>query len=166
MYVPTDKMPKSSRVWIYQSNRSLSEREVNIISESLMLFCDQWTTHGTPLQTSFSIDHNRFIVLVANEDASAPSGCSIDGSVRVLKTLEHQLLVDFFNREEVAFLDREDIITYPLKNLKKIFAEGILHENSIALNTLVQSLGEWMNNSRVKVGESWLKRYIPKVPVS
>lgn len=166
MYVPIDKMPKTSRIWIYQSSRSLSEREVSTIAESLVRFCDQWEAHGAPLQTSFTVDHNRFIVLAVNEDASAPSGCSIDGSVRVLKSLEQALRIDFFNREEVAFLQGANIVTYPLSNLKKLFAEGILHENSIALNTLVQSLGEWMNNSQVKARESWLKRYIPNVPVS
>jgi hypothetical protein len=166
MYVTIDKLPKTSRVWIYQANRNLSAPEIALITKSLTQFCEQWAAHGTPLQTSFSIDHNRFIALAVNEDASAPSGCSIDGSVRALKTLEQALKVDFFNREEVAFLDGTDILTYPLSNLKKLFAEGILHENSIALNTLVQSLEDWEENRQVKVRESWLKRYIPKVPVS
>jgi len=159
-------MPPTSRVWIYQANRSISEKEVSVIAESLTLFCEQWQAHGEPLQTSFSIDYNRFIVLAVNENASSPSGCSIDSSVHVLKSLERQLSIDFFSREEVAIFDDNWIVTYPLQNLKKLFIEGTLHENSVALNTLVQTLDEWTTKSRVKVSQSWLKRYIPKVPVS
>ena len=166
MYISIDKMPATSRVWIYQANRKLTEDEVRIIAESLAQFCDQWDAHGAPLQTSYTVDHNRFAVLAVNEKASAPSGCSIDGSVRVLKNLEQELHIDFFNREEIAFFNGKEIVAYPLKDLKKLFAGGILHENSVALNTLVQSLGEWMTKCRVMAGESWLKRYIPKVPVS
>lgn len=166
MYISIDKMPPTSRVWIYQANRDLSAGEVRIIAERLAKFCDQWTAHQAPLQTSYSIDHKRFIVLSVNEDASAPSGCSIDGSVRILKELQQELSVDFFNREEVTFVINNAIAAYPLKDLKKLFNQGVLDENSVTLNTLVPSLGEWLNNRQVKAGQSWLKRYIPKVQVS
>lgn len=166
MYISIDKMPASSRAWIYQANRSLNDGEVKVISEKLTKFCDQWTAHQVPLQTSYSIDHKRFVVLAVSEDTSSPSGCSIDGSVRVLKDLGQELNVDFFNREEIAFIGNNEIITYPMRDLKRLFAAGVLHENSIALNTLVPSLGEWMNKNQVRAGESWLRRYIPKVPVS
>ena len=166
MYVPIEQMPDSARVWIYQSNRGISETEIQVICRALKNFCEQWQVHGAPMQASFAVDHNRFIVLAVNEQANMPSGCSIDSSVHVLKMLEHQLQADFFSREEVAFVHESGIITYPLQHLKKLFVEGILHENSVALNTLVQTWGEWKNRSRVKVSESWLKRYIPKVPVS
>jgi hypothetical protein len=166
MYVTINQMPSDSRVWVYQSNRKLNDVEITVITDRLRNFCEQWQAHGTPLKTSFSVDHSRFIVLAVNEDVASPSGCSIDSSVHVLKGLEQELQTDFFSRGDVAFFDESGIVTHPLTSLKKLFADGTLHENSLTLNTLVQTLGEWISESKVKVSESWLKRYIPKVPVS
>jgi hypothetical protein len=159
-------MPGSSRVWIYQSSRKLNDAEVIAISKTLENFCAQWAAHGSDLQTSFDITHQRFIVLVVNEKAGAPSGCSIDSSTHVIKNLEQQLQIDFFNRSEVAFIEDTDIKTYPLTELKKLFADGRLNENSVTFNALVTTLEEWRNQSKLSVKDSWLKRYIPKIPVS
>lgn len=166
MYLPIEKMPDDSRIWIYQANRKLTSSEVEVIAHTLREFCGQWAAHQMALQTSFSVDHNRFVILAVNENASTPSGCSIDSSVHVLKALEQNLQVDFFNRAEIAFLENNEIYTYPVQELKNLFANGRLSEGSLALNTLVQTLGDWKNKGTVKVSESWLKRYIPKIPVS
>jgi hypothetical protein len=166
MYLPIEQMPDDSRVWIYQANRALTAAEIQQVASILAAFCDQWAAHQVALQTSFSIDHNRFVVLAVNERASAPSGCSIDSSVHVLKSLEQTLGIDFFSRSEIAFSENGEIMVHPIQNLKNLFASGRLNENSLALNSLVQTLGEWRNQGTVKVSDTWLKRYIPKIPVS
>ena len=37
MIIPFDKIPKESRVWIYQSNRKFSDKEITEITLCLML---------------------------------------------------------------------------------------------------------------------------------
>ena len=166
MYAPINEMPDSSRVWIYQSGKNLTPDEVQLLSKELERFCSQWQVHGAPMRTSFSVDDNRFIVLAVDEQEGSPSGCSIDSSVHILKSLEQQFQTDFFSRQEVAFYEHGTITTFPLTSLKKQFNDGILKENSVTLNTLVQTLGDWRHNRMVPVKDSWLRRYIPKVPVS
>jgi enoyl-[acyl-carrier-protein] reductase (NADH) len=158
-------MPDSSRVWIYQSNRKLSQQELTLISDTLKNFCSQWAAHGTDLQTSFDVQYNRFVILSVNEQNASASGCSIDGSVHIIRSLEQQLNIDFFNRTEVAFWNGGEISTYPLQDLKKLFHEGRLTETSLSFNTLVKTLGEWRTHGLVQLANSWLKRYIPKIPV-
>jgi hypothetical protein len=40
MLVNFDSLPDSSRVWIYQSNRSFTENELSEISDKLIVFLD------------------------------------------------------------------------------------------------------------------------------
>lgn len=166
MYAPIQAMPNTSRIWIYQSNRELKEGDEQFIIETLKDFCSRWAAHGNDLQTSFDIAHHRFIIFAVNEQAGSPSGCSIDSSTHIIKKIEQGLNVDFFNRSEIAFLEDGLVQIYSLTNLKKLFEARTLNENSVALNTLVATLGEWRNQSTMKVKDGWLKRYIPKVQVA
>jgi hypothetical protein len=165
MYAPIDTLHKNSRLWIYQASRGLNTHEESIIAETLTAFCDQWAAHGSSLKTSFRIDHHRFILLAVDEQAAGASGCSIDSSVRALKDLEQKLNLDFFDRSEIAFWHNGDVVTHPMIELKNLFAEGRLQPDSETFNTLAATLGDWNGNPRMRVADSWLKRYLPKVSV-
>ncbi len=103
MFIPFEKLPPHSRIWVYQSDRPFSVDEEKVISGSLITFCSQWEAHGSPLQTSFKIEYHQFVILAVDESSAGASGCSIDGSVRVLKELGNHLSIDFFDRSLVAF---------------------------------------------------------------
>src|SRR3954471_14253672 len=102
MYVPFESLSDNSRVWIYQANRRMSASEASSLDKLLQQFCGNWNAHGEPLKTSFRIEHDQFVVLCADEDYHAPSGCSIDSSVRILKEFQASAGVDFFDRTLVA----------------------------------------------------------------
>jgi hypothetical protein len=165
MYTPVENLSPKSRIWIYQTSRKLNQQEEFTIVETLKSFCDQWVAHGSELKTSFRIDHHRFVLLTVDEQAGGASGCSIDSSVRVLKELEQKLKLDFFDRSEIAFWQNDEVVTYPLNQLKNLFADGRLNHDSETFNTLAATLGDWNENSRMSVANSWLKRYLPKVSV-
>lgn len=165
MYAPIDTLHENSRLWIYQTSRALNSNEESAITETLKAFCEQWAAHGSGLKTSFRIDHHRFVLLAVDEQVAGASGCSIDSSVRVLKELEQKLNLDFFDRSEIAFWNDGKVVTYPMIQLKNLFADGRLNHDSETFNTLAATLGDWNQNPRMRVANSWLKRYLPKVPV-
>lgn len=166
MYSPIETLPNSSRIWIHQSNRALTSIEVETISEILKAFCSEWAAHGADLQTSFAVQHKRFVILAVNEGIAAASGCSIDGSTHAIKSIGQQLSVDFFDRSKIAFLENGAMAVFSISELKKLFVEGRLNGNSITFNMLAATLGEWREKSQTKVADSWLKRYIPKMSVA
>jgi hypothetical protein len=166
MYIPIENMPASSRIWIYQADRQFEIDEERFISEKLKSFCHTWAAHGQDLQTSFDINNNRFVILVINESAASPSGCSIDSSSHVIRGIGSQLEIDFFNRAEVPFIETNAIVTYPFLDLKRLFQDGILNEGTQTFNTLATTLGEWRQNGKPKAEDTWLKRYIPKIAAS
>ncbi len=161
MLASLDSLPNHTRVWIYQGNREFTLREIEIINATLTAFCQQWAAHGAPLQSNFVIRENRFVILLVNEEAHASSGCSIDGSVRVMKGLQQQLDIDFFDRTQVAFWISNQIQTFATAELKNAFSSGKLSSQSILINTLASTKHELDLNWKIEVQNSWLKKYLP-----
>lgn len=162
MYVPFDTLSDNSRVWIYQADRRLTGHEVTKLESTLRSFCDQWAAHGEPLKTSFRIVHDQFVVLCADEDYHAPSGCSIDTSVRMLKEFQALSGVDFFDRTRVAFLNEGAVMTAPLADLKGSFSSGTLKGTTITFDNLVPSKGDFLRRWTVPSEKTWLAKYLPK----
>lgn len=161
MFVPFESLPPSSRIWIFQSNRPFTEKELDIISSRLRQFTQQWNAHGMSLNTSYRVDFNQFIVLAADESQQTASGCSIDSSVRILKELEETLGLNLFDRSRVVFKMPEGNLTLPLPEVKGNFLNGILNEDSLTFNNLVKTKGELEAEWLVPARETWLRRYIP-----
>lgn len=156
MLVPFNSLPAQSKVWVYQSERPITDSEVNIISSTLEAFTQQWMVHGQPLNASFDIRYRQFIILAAHDTAS---GCSIDSSVRVMKTLGERLSIDFFRRNLIAFLKDEQVFTLELGTLKKSAAAAEFNESTMVFNNAVSTLAELENTWIAPAGSTWLKRY-------
>lgn len=161
MYTPFDNLPADSRIWIYQSSRKLTAQEKQLASATLKDFCESWTAHQQTLKTSFSIEHDQFIILAADEDYHQPSGCSIDTSVRALKDIQNQLGVDFFDRTRVAFLVNGSVTTHPLSRLKAVFESGELGGDTLTFDNLVPSRGDLTQRWKTPVEKTWLAKYLP-----
>jgi hypothetical protein len=161
MFVPFESMPPASRIWIFQANRPLSPSETQTAEARLRQFTEEWSVHGTPFETSFSIRDNQFIVLAADERQQNASGCSIDSSVRALKDLEQHFGIDLFDRNLVAFEADGKVVTVPLKDLKEKFHTGILTSETLTFNNVVSTKADLDTHWLVRAGETWLRRYIP-----
>lgn len=162
MFVPFHSIPDSSRIWIFQANRKLNSQESKIISDTLTAFTERWLVHGNPMAASFDIRFNQFIILVADEDANAASGCSIDDSVRTIKSLGAQLGIDFFDRTQVAFKTGEQVFTISMSDLKEKLAEGLWNSQSLVFNNLVNTKGDLSTTWFTPANSTWLKRYLSK----
>ncbi|MEO5601110.1 MAG: hypothetical protein ABIR06_09300 [Cyclobacteriaceae bacterium] len=162
MFVPFASLSPESRIWIYQADRQMTSAELGVMKSKLQEFTEGWVAHGVPLKTSFTIEFNQFIILAADEDHQSPSGCSIDGSVRVLKELEQLTGIRLFDRNLVAFKIDGKIILIPVDQLKLKFAEGALNASTLSFNNLVSSKGQFHEGWLQPAGKTWLKRYIPE----
>jgi hypothetical protein len=161
MYLPFETMPGHSRVWVYQANRKFSPGEQQLLSAGLQALCEQWSTHGAPLHTSFSIQHEQFVIMAVDEQHLGASGCSIDGSVHYLIGLQEKLGIDFFDRTRVAFLLNGVVVQHHLAELKTLFQNQILFGDTHAFNNVVGTKSDWEKHWQVEVRNSWLARYLP-----
>jgi len=165
MFVPFEKIQDSSRIWIYQASRKFNSAESRIISDALTAFTEGWLVHGSPMQASFSLRYDQFIILAADEEANAASGCSIDDSVRTLKRLGSELTIDFFDRTLVGFKKDEHVFTISALDLKAKLSDGVWNSDTLVFNNLVNTKRDLTQAWLVPAGASWLKRYLPKQTV-
>src|SRR5690606_30514157 len=95
--------------WIFQADRPFAKEERADIDRRLRAFTEEWSVHGMPFDTSFTVKFDQFVILAADETAQMASGCSIDSSVRALKDLEASLGISLFERNQVAFQTKEGV---------------------------------------------------------
>ncbi len=166
MYIPFEQLPPSSRIWIYQADRSFTLAEEKLIAEALTHFCSCWEAHGHPLPSSFKIEFKQFIILSVDENSAGVSGCSIDGSVRAVKDLGNQLNIDFFDRTKIAFIIDGKIETFPLNQLSSLFESDKIKPSTLNFNNLTATKSEWEKNWQTTTKNSWLSKYLPKDALS
>lgn len=159
MYKPFEEMPDHSRVWIYQSNRKFSDEEVQDIDKDLAAFVAEWAAHATPLEASYKIFYNRFIVLAVDQEVHPASGCSIDASVRVIQDLEQKYNVDLLDKMNVTYKTGEFIAFKTLIEFKSLVKSKAVSANTIVFNNLVNDLGEFREFWEVPAEESWHSRF-------
>ncbi len=166
MFVPFDSLPADARIWIYQADRALTQTEEQSLASSLQDFCEQWKAHGQALKTSFKIEQHHFVILAVDENYNDASGCSIDGSVRILKSLQEQTGIDFFNRTRVAFMLEGSIQTFGLSELKNLFGSSRLTTTTPTFNNLVATKSDFEKNWLTTADKTWLIKYLPKSAVA
>jgi hypothetical protein len=161
MFVPFQSMPAESRLWIFQSERKFSDRDKAIIEDELKLFTNDWAAHGQALKASYELQYDQFVLLAVDEGFNSASGCSIDSSVHVIKTIEQKLGVTLLTREHVAFLKNSEVLLSPIKSLKEAYQQGSWNESSLVFNNVLTRKGQLEQEWIVPAGSTWLKRYVP-----
>ena len=147
-----------SRVWIYQSSRLFSLGEALQIEEMLEAFVINWKSHGTPVKGYANLFFGRFVILMADENATGVSGCSTDSSVRLIKELEQVFKVTMFDRLSLAFVINESIQLLPMPQLNYALEKSFISGDTLYFNNLVQSKKELIENWMVPIKNSWLAK--------
>ena len=153
--IPSD-FPDSSKVWVYQSSRAFIDKEAKEINEQLYQFYAQWLTHGTPVKGWARLLFNQFIVVMADETNEGVSGCSTDSSVRVIKSLERQYDINFFDRMMITFLVKNKAEMLPFNQVQYAIDKGFIDQNTLLFNNVVTCKSELLGKWLVPLRESWL----------
>lgn len=153
--LPED-MDASSRVWIYQSSRLFTISEAFQLEGFLNAFVTSWDSHGVPVKGYANLFYGQFIILMADETASGVSGCSTDGSVRLMKKVEQEFQVQLFDRLLLAFLLKDKVQLLPLSQLEFAVQNDFITEDTLYFNNTVQNKKELEEKWLVPVKESWL----------
>ena len=160
MLVDFNTLPETSRVWIYQANRSFSESEIEELKGKLDIFIENWTAHGSDLQSGYDIVYKRFIVIGLNQSLNNATGCSIDASVHFIQQLEKDYDVDLMDKMNVSYKQGEYIAYKTLVDFKKMAKDKAVSKNTIVFNNLVNNIAEFKENWEVPASESWHSRFL------
>ena len=143
------------KVWIYQSNRNLSATEVESIKQEGEEFVDRWAAHKKQLTASFDVLYNRFLVVKVDESLVSASGCSIDESVRFVKSLETKYNINLFDRMLMTYLsDNESVESATLQEISDLYSTGKLKDDTLIFNNLVQNSTQMTESWKIPFSKS------------
>lgn len=148
------ELPSHSRVFIYQSDKELNNKELSQIKNLLTDFSTNWQTHGKPVCNSFRL-FNYFICFFVDESSYTTSGCSLDSMVGLIKSIGVKFNIDFFNRNNIAFIDNMQTKLLSINEFK-----DLIHLDMIVYNNLVKTKSEFESSWKSPVQETWLSRYL------
>lgn len=141
------KLPLDARVWVYQSNRILTDLDKQTIFSASKQFVSEWAAHGTSLQSDVEVIDDYFLVLAVDENIASASGCSIDSSVKFVKAIGNELNIDFFNRLNV-------VVTNGVETKLISFHDLEAYKTYKVYNPLVNTIQQLNENFLLEVIES------------
>lgn len=143
------------RIWIYQSNRALTAEEGKDLLARMETFAGQWKAHGKSLSAGIRLQYDRFLIIRVDEEVAQATGCSIDKSVHLLKDIQQDLGVDFFDRMQIAYRDSEGIQAVSRQEFEKLVEQGEVNENTIVFNNMITAADDFSTQWEVPLKESW-----------
>lgn len=159
MLVERANLGENTKVWIYQAERVLDEKESKGLIDFIKKSIEGWEAHGAPLKASFEFFKNQFLVILADEGYNTASGCSIDASTRWLKQWGEFNQVNFFDRKIYIEKPNGEMVGFGMTDLKSAIESGKIREEDLVFTPNVPNYASFVNNWPEKVGESWMKRY-------
>jgi hypothetical protein len=144
-----------SRVWIYQSDKELTDEQASGLLTLLNKFAAEWTAHNHQLKAKAEVRYNRFLILIVDESQAGASGCSIDKSVNFMKRLEQEFGINLFDRFNFAYREGSEVLSAPRHQFEELLKSGKINTNTIVFNNLVQDLRQLETKWEVPFKDSW-----------
>jgi hypothetical protein len=151
-----ENFAQNSRVWIYQSNRIFFMQEALEIEPMLQQFVQEWKSHGTPVKGYANLFFGRFIILMADENATGVSGCSTDSSVHLIKEIEKKFTVNMFDRQMLSFYIKDKVEQLPLSQLNYGIENGFIKPNTLYFDNTILTKNALENNWITEARNTWL----------
>ncbi|GAB4136979.1 MAG: hypothetical protein Fur0041_11600 [Bacteroidia bacterium] len=162
MILRFNDMPDHSRVWIYQSDKDITDLQAEEIRRKAAMFLLDWTSHGNVMKASIDVLYNRFIVVAVDESHASASGCGIDKSVRFMQQIEQDYGLNLFDRLLVAYRDAEHKIkTVKLQEFEQMMEHGSINAQTIVFNNMQSTKKDMLQHWEVPASASWHSRMIP-----
>lgn len=150
-----------SRVWVFQADRFLTEKEVATIKSDMSEFMQTWAAHGKEIFGDFTVQYDLFLIIGADEKRAPASGCSIDTLMRKVQELGQSLNVDFLNRLQIAYEDPSTKIhLVTIEAFKQLMSKDEITGQTTVYNNLIENVEELNENWRTKVKNSWHKNLL------
>lgn len=150
-----NNLPDSSRVWVYQSNRAFTQEELVELKNELDQFGASWEAHGTKLNSAIEIYYNQFIVIFVDESGQEATGCSIDKSVVLVKTIESKYGISLLDRMNLTYKTDDTVENIRMADFQTLAQKREIQNTVTVFNNLVISKAEFISKWEVEAKDSW-----------
>ena len=126
--VPFESLPDDARVWVFGSDRSITDTESGPLLAAVDQFIDRWAAHGTPLSASRDWREGRFLTIAVDQRQAGASGCSIDGLFRTLQGLESTVGASIVGAGRIYYRDGNGTVqSVPRDEVEALGEQGAIH---------------------------------------
>lgn len=154
MLVEYNKINENSRIWIFTSDRKITQTQGEKINNLLSNFLANWQSHKSPLFAGYNIFKSFFLVIALDENQNPASGCSIDLLYKEILKIETSLNISFTNRLKICIDDNDIIKSVLLNELKKhADLESLFYDTTINIKKDLKELLKPIN-------QGWCKNYL------
>lgn len=157
MIVDFNQLNNSSRVWIFQSDKIISDEKIDLIKSELKTFLPNWSSHGKGLKCSFDIKFNLFIIIGVDSSVNNASGCSIDTLTNFIFEIQSKTNLNFFNRLAIAYKLNDKIYINSMSKIKEMIKSNEFFSDTIVYNNLVKTKKEYIDVWETLAINSWHK---------
>ena len=157
MIVDFNQLNNSSRVWIFQSDKIISDKKIDLIKSELKTFLQNWSSHGKELKCSFDIKFNLFIIIGVDSSVNNASGCSIDTLTNFIFEIQSKTNLNFFNRLAIAYKLNDKIYINSISKIKEMIKSNEFFSDTIVYNNLVKTKKEYIDAWETIAINSWHK---------
>lgn len=143
------------RVIIYPASRPFETKEAKAITEKLFDFLATWAAHGKPLDSSFKIEKNQFIVVCVDEEKEMASGCSIDTLGKIMREIDEQYQLGLFDRMKASFVHNGEVKTLKLQEFKAQLRSGELPKDIQVFDFSKNTYLDFLSHFVLPLEKSW-----------
>jgi len=154
--VDISQLPDQSRIWIFGVSPALDDRKSSRLLGAIDEFLDRWAAHNQPIVSARDLLHGSFLIIAVDQQ-SETSGCSIDRMFGLLQEMERELGVTILDSSRIFCREADGRVrAISRTNFRN---EGNLQ--TIVFDTVAERLdairsGRWQTPAR----DSWHRRLI------
>jgi hypothetical protein len=137
--VPFETLPDASRVWVFGSDKPLTDDGATALMKGVDEYLADWKAHGAPLT-------------VGRE-----WGCSIDGMFRTLQQLERSVGASLVGGGRVFYRGAAGAVqSAPRADVSRLSKEGAITKDTVVFDTSITDLGKFRTGFERRAKESWV----------
>lgn len=156
--VPFENLPDASRVWVFGSDRPLTEEGATTLLKGVDDHLASWKAHGEPLTVGSQLRDNRFLVIAVDQSTTGATGCSIDGLFRVLQGLEAKVGASLVGGGKVFYRDSHaSVQSTTREQISALVSSGVITKDTVVFDTTLTDLGAFRAGFEKRAKESWIK---------
>ncbi|MDB4899098.1 MAG: hypothetical protein JWN53_906, partial [Gemmatimonadetes bacterium] len=157
-----ENLPDASRVWIFGSDRPLTEEATTTLLKGVDEYLTEWKAHGAPLTVASQFRDARFLVVAVDQSTTGATGCSIDGLFRVLQGLESRIGASLVGGGRVFYRDATASVQSASRSeVPALAASGAITKDTVVFDTSITDLGQFRSGFEKRAKESWVKEMLP-----
>lgn len=150
MRVSIDQLSNDSHIWIFGISPSLDPQQSERLLAEVHKFLDTWAAHNVPITAAAELREGSFLIVAADE-ASEKSGCSIDRMFGTLRNLEQELRVQILDSTRVFFRDGASVRAIPRGEFR-----NAANEETPVFDVTAERLGEVRQGAwERRAADSW-----------